>query len=127
MPAACAVLGFELVELNDFFLRPKGRTGRLLPTLARSHPQERLPDLGPVNLGALESRLRAAKTQLVCFTAENDFMPQEPQALEEQIRYVKAVIGAARYLECNVVRLWLTRDPVRTPAGILTSRRRSPT
>ena len=114
VPAACAVLGFELVELNDFFLRPKGRTGRLLPALVRTHPQERLPDLGPVNLGALESRLRAAQTQLVCFTAENDFMPEEPQALEEQIRYVKAVIGAARYLECNMVRLWLTRDPVRT-------------
>lgn len=113
VPAACAVLGFTFVELNDTFLRPQGRAGGLLSTLGRGAPERRPPDLSPFRLGTLEKGLRAANVQLVCFTADNDFMPEAPQALEEQVRYVRAVIGAARYLECQMVRLWLTRRPVR--------------
>ena len=113
VPAACAVLGFESVELNDLFLRSKGRTGRLLATLGRGEGQERPPDLSPFVLGQLEKGLRAASAQLICFTAENDLAPADPEMLPEQIRYVKAVIGAARYLNCNLVRLWLTRSPAR--------------
>jgi sugar phosphate isomerase/epimerase len=111
VPAACAMLGFELVELNDVFLRPRGRTGRLLSAFGRGQVPERPPDFSPLNLGALEKGLRAANTPLICLTADNDFMPEQPQALEEQIRYVRAVIGASRYLECNMVRLWLTPSP----------------
>jgi sugar phosphate isomerase/epimerase len=114
VPAACAMLGFEFVELNDAFLRPKGRTGQLLSALGRGEPAERPPDLSPVSLGALEKGLRTANVPLICFTADNDFVPEKPQALGEQIRYVRAVIGAARYLECNMVRLWLTQGLVRT-------------
>lgn len=114
VPAACAVLGFQFVELNDVFLRAKGRTGRLFAALSGGEQPERLPDLSPFNLGRLEKGLRAANTQLICFTAENDFIPQRPETLPEQIRYVKAAIGAARYLNCNMVRLWLTHSPNRT-------------
>jgi sugar phosphate isomerase/epimerase len=114
VPAACAVLGFALVELNDVFLRSKGRTGRLLSSLGRSDQATRPPDLSPFALGQLEKGLRAAGTQLVCFTADNDFVPENSKALSEQIRYVKAVIGAARYLNCSLVRLWVTRSPTRT-------------
>ncbi len=111
VPSACAVLGFEFVELNDAFLRIKGRTGRLLSALGRGdQSDDRLPDLGAYTLGQLEKGLRAAHTYLVCFTAENDFVPAQPEMLPEQVRYVKAVIGAARYLNCNIVRLWLTRS-----------------
>lgn len=110
VPAACAVLGFEFVELNDVFLRPKGRTGRLISALGRGEPPQRPPDLSPFNLGLLEKGLRAANTQLICFSADNDFVPDGPEALPEQVRYVKAVIGAARYLNCNIVRLWLTHS-----------------
>jgi sugar phosphate isomerase/epimerase len=110
IPAACAVLGFELVELNDVFLRSRGRTGRFLSTLGRTERPDRPPDLSPVALGQLEKGLRAANAQLVCFTAENDFVPENPEMLPDQIRYVKAVIGAARYLNCSLVRLWLTRS-----------------
>jgi sugar phosphate isomerase/epimerase len=113
VPAACAVLGFEFVELNDLFLRPKGRTGRLLATLGLGEQQERLPDLSPFVLGQLEKGLRAASAQLICFTAENDLIPSRPEMLPEQVRYIKAVIGAARYLNCETVRLWLTRSPAR--------------
>lgn len=113
VPAACAVLGFEFVELNDLFLRPKGRTGRLLATLGLGEQQERLPDLSPFVLGQLEKGLRAASAQLICFTAENDLIPPQPEMLAEQVRYVKAVIGAARYLNCGTVCLWLTRSPAR--------------
>ena len=111
-PAACAVLGFEFVELNDTFLR-KSRTGRLRLALGRGQQPQSPPDLSPFTLGGLEKGLRAANTRLVCFTADNDFMPAKPEELEEQIRYVRAVIGAARYLECNMVRLWLTLNPER--------------
>jgi sugar phosphate isomerase/epimerase len=114
VPAACAVLGFEFVELNDKFLRSRGRTGRLLSALGRTEEPERPPDLSPVNLGKLEKGLHAANAQLICFTAENDFVPARPEALPEQIRYVKAAIGATRYLECNMMRVWLTRSPERT-------------
>jgi sugar phosphate isomerase/epimerase len=110
VPAACAVLGFEFVELNDLFLRPKGRTGRLISALGRGEPPQRPPDLSPFNLGLLEKGLRAADAQLICFSAENDFVPVGSAALAEQVRYVKAVIGAARYLNCNTVRLWLTQS-----------------
>jgi sugar phosphate isomerase/epimerase len=113
VPAACAVLGFEFVELNDVFLRRKGRTGRLLSTLGRGEAAPSTPDLSPVSLGALEKGLRAANVRLTCFTADNDFMPDNPPAQEEQIRYARAVIGAARYLECQMVRLWLTQNPAR--------------
>jgi sugar phosphate isomerase/epimerase len=114
VPAASAVLGFEFVELNDAFLRPKGRTGRLLSSLGRGEQTARVPDLSPLTLGQLEKGLRAAQTQLICFTAENDFLPEKPGTLPEQIRYVKAVIGAARYLDCSTVRVWLTASAKRT-------------
>lgn len=114
VPAACAVLGFELVELNDLFLRPKDRTGRLFSALVGSETSRRPPDLSPLTLGRLEKGLRAAKMQLVCFTAENDFVPEKRETLSQQVRYAKAVIGAARYLNCSMVRLWLTRSPNRT-------------
>lgn len=110
VPAACAVLGFALVELNDAFLRTRGRTGRLLSALSGSDQADRPPDLSPFSLGQLEKGLRAANAQLVCFTAENDFVPERPSALPDQVRYVKAVIGAARYLNCSMVRLWLTKS-----------------
>lgn len=114
VPAACAVLGFEFVELNDFFLRAKGRTGRFLPASGRGEQSSRPPDLSPFALGKLEKGLRAANTQMICFTAENDLVPPQPEMLPEQIRYAKAAIGAARYLNCNLVRLWLTHSPTRT-------------
>lgn len=114
VPAACAVLGFEFVELNDLFLRTKGRTGRLISALGGGEPPQRPPDLSPFTLGLLEKGLRAADAQLICFSADNDFVPAEPEALAEQVRYVKAVIGAARYLNCNTVRLWLTQSRERT-------------
>jgi sugar phosphate isomerase/epimerase len=114
VPAACTVLGFEFVELNDVFLRAKGRTGRLLSALSGGDQSDRAPDLSPFNLGRLEKGLRAANAQLICLTAENDFAPQRPDALAEQVRYVKAVIGAARYLNCGMLRLWLTSSPGRT-------------
>lgn len=108
VPAACAVLGVHHVELNDAFLRTRGRTGRLLSALGGGDQPDRPPDLSPFSLGQLEKGLRAASAQLICFTAENDFAPARAAALPEQIRYVKAVIGAARYLNCSMVRLWLT-------------------
>ncbi len=108
VPGACAVLGFEFVELADRFLRTRGRTGRLLMALGREE-EERPPDLSPVSLGQLEKGLRAAGTPLICFTADNDFIPPKAAMLPEQVRYVKAVIGASRYLECGMVRLWLTQ------------------
>jgi sugar phosphate isomerase/epimerase len=111
VPGACAVLGFQFVELDDIFLRTKGRTGRLLAALGRAEPAHRPPDLSPFTLGLLEKGLRSASAQLICFTAENDFIPARSETLSEQIRYVKAVIGAARYLSCNMVRLWLTLRP----------------
>ena len=114
VPAACAVLGFEFVELNDAFLRPKGRTERLLSALGRGEQPARIPDLSPFNLGLLEKGLRAANAQLICFAIDNDFVPTRPETLPEQVRYVKAVIGAARYLNCNMVRLWLAQSPSRT-------------
>lgn len=114
VPAACAVLGFELVELNDLFLRTTSRTDRLLSALGRGEQAGHLPDLSPFSLGLLEKGLHAADARLVCLTAENDFVPAKPEMLAEQVRYVKAVIGAARYLNCNMVRLWLTRSPART-------------
>ena len=114
VPTACGLLGFDLVELNDSFLRTKGRTGRLLTSLSRSEQSNPPPDLSPMSLGQLEKGLRVADTKLICFTADNDFVPERPEALAEQIRYVKAVIGAARYLDCNLVRLWLTSSRART-------------
>ncbi len=111
VPGACAILGFDYVELNDLFLRTRGRTGRLLSALGRPDQADRAPDLSPFTLGQLEKGLRAANSHLACFTAENDFVPAEPETLPEQVRYVKAVIGAARYLNCHLVRLWLTRSP----------------
>ncbi len=114
VPVACAVLGFQFVELNDGFLRSRGRTGRLLSAFTRGDPAERPPDLSAFSLGLIEKGLRAADAQLVCFTAENDLVPDRPEMLSEQIRYVKAAIGAARYLNCNMLRLWLTRSPKRT-------------
>jgi sugar phosphate isomerase/epimerase len=113
IPSACAVLGLQLVELNDRFLRTKGRTGRLLSALGVAEQTHRHPDLSPFSLGMIEKGLRAADSELVCFTAENDFVPEEAEQLPEQVRYVKAVIGAARYLHCDMVRLWLTHSPRR--------------
>jgi sugar phosphate isomerase/epimerase len=115
VPGACAVLGFEFVELYDRFLRTKGRTGRLLMALGRDEP-EPPPDLSPFSLGQLEKGLRAAGTRLICFSADNDFAPRTREMLVEQVRYVKAVIGAARYLGCDMVRLWLTQTPKQTTA-----------
>jgi sugar phosphate isomerase/epimerase len=114
VPGACAVLGFEFVELNDEFLRTRGRTGRLLAALSRDDQANPPPDLSPFTLGQLEKGLRAANARLVCFTADNDFVPAEPETLTEQVRYVKAVIGVARYLNCNMVRLWLTESLAHT-------------
>ena len=114
VPAACGLLGFDLVELNDSFLRTRGRTGKLLTSLSRGEQLPPPPDLSPVSLGQLEKGLRVSNTQLVCFTADNDFVPARPEALAEQIRYTKAVVGAARYLDCSMVRLWLTSSRART-------------
>jgi sugar phosphate isomerase/epimerase len=122
VPAACAVLGFDLVELNDRFLRQKSRTERLFSTLVGSTRDQTLPDLRPVVLGRLEKGLRGANAQLICFTAENDFVPDSSEILEDQVRYVKAVIGAARYLDCNLIRLWFTASrerAVEVPASTL--------
>jgi sugar phosphate isomerase/epimerase len=114
VPAACGILGFDLVELNDGFLRTRGRTGKLLTSLGRGEHLPPPPDFSPVSLGQLETGLRVSNTQLVCFTADNDFVPARPETLAEQIRYTKAVIGAARYLDCHMVRLWLTSSRART-------------